>query len=123
MEGSDIMIKRLTLVILLAAVVVSSAEGSIYRGKRGRRNCKRTNLVLKFRNDKLKVYNEYGFPIHRIRVRGYGRVLEHWTYYEAGKEFIFDQDHKLVKVNRFWPEDRRARIESYNRRKIRNPRY
>ena len=45
-------------------------------------------------------------------MRGYGRVLEHWTYHEAGREFIFDKDSNLVEVRKFRPEDRRERIEA-----------
>jgi hypothetical protein len=70
-------------------------------------------LVDNLEKDKLRIYQEYGFPIHRLRVTGYGRRTEHWTYYEHGLEFVFDEDSRLIKTNRFWPEDKRARIERY----------
>jgi hypothetical protein len=116
------MSKRLALIVILVALVASTANASYYRGKKGRRYCRRQNLVLKFRNDKLRIYREFGFPVHRKRVRGIDSTLEHWTFYEAGREFIFDDDHNLVRTRKFFPEDRRERFKRWGKRDIRNPR-
>ncbi len=108
------MFKRLLLIITLVALLGATADAAaVCRGKRGRRMLRRELCVRKWRNDKLRLYQEYGFPIHRLRVEGYGRVHEHWTYYEHGVEFVFDEDSNLVKTRRFWPEDRRARFNRY----------
>lgn len=106
------MFKRLILVLALAAFLATTVNAvPVYRGKRGRRYLRHSLLSSRLSSDKLTTYDTYGYPVHRIRVNGYGRVLEHWTYYEIGKEFIFDEDSKLVKVNKFWPEDKRARFK------------
>lgn len=108
------MFKRLLLMVTLVALLSATADAvTVYRGKRGRRLARHELLVGKWHNDKLRVYQDYGFPVHRLRVEGYGRIHEHWTYYEHGVEFIFDEDHNLVKTRRFWPEDRRARFNRY----------
>lgn len=108
------MLKRLALIIVVIALFATAVEATgIYSGKRGRKYVRRTCLVNYWTNDKLRIYEENGFPIHRYRVKAYGRVLEHWKYYELGKEFIFDEDSNLVKTNTFWPEDRRERIERF----------
>ncbi len=117
------MLKRLALVVLLVVLVAGSADASIYRGKRGRRYCRRQGLVLYLHSDALKIYKEYGYPIHRIRVRGIGETHEHWTFYEAGREFIFDEDQKLVRTRKFFPEDKRERMNQWKKRKVRNPRH
>ncbi|MBU8923025.1 MAG: hypothetical protein KOO63_14500 [Bacteroidales bacterium] len=106
------MVKRLILVLTLAALLGSTAEAvTINRGKRGRRYLRHSLLESRLKNDKLTIYHDYGYPVHRLRVKGYGRVLEHWTYYEAGREFIFDEDSRLVETRKFWPEDRRERFK------------
>lgn len=106
------MIKRLVLVLTLASLLATSAEAVVIgRGKRTRRNIRYSMLRSRLDNDKLKIYDEYGHPMHRLRIKGYGRILEHWTYYEIGREFIFDEDSKLVEVRKFWPEDRRERFK------------
>ncbi|MBN2184274.1 MAG: hypothetical protein JW746_03000 [Candidatus Krumholzibacteriota bacterium] len=108
------MVKRLILVLVLVSFLAAAAEAvPVYRGKRGRSCLRHCLLSSRLTSDKLATYETYGYPVHRIRVNGYGRVLEHWTYYEIGREFIFDEDSKLVKVNKFWPEDKRER---FNRR-------
>jgi hypothetical protein len=116
------MLRRLALAILLAALVAGSAEASIYRGKRGRRYYRRQGLILYLHSDALRVYERYGYPVHRIRVRGIDETLEHWTYYEAGIEFVFDEDQKIVRTRKFFPENRRERFERWDKRKVRNPR-
>ncbi|MBN1164202.1 MAG: hypothetical protein JXB45_06465 [Candidatus Krumholzibacteriota bacterium] len=106
------MFKRLTLAACVLVLLAASVEAtSVYRGKRGRRYARNAYLISQFQSDKLRVYEEYGFPVHRLRVKGYGRITEHWKYYELGKEFVFDENSRLVKVNTFWPEDRRARFK------------
>ncbi len=108
------MLKRLLLVFTIVALLSATAEAvTVHRGKKGRKYLRRLSLVDNLRNDKLRIYQEYGFPVHRLREEDYGRVYEHWTYYEHGMEFVFDDDHNLVKTNMFWPEDRRARINRY----------
>ena len=116
------MLKKLALVVLLVALVAGSADASIYRGKRGRRYCRRQGLVLYLHSDALKIYEQYGYPIHRLRIRGIDSTQERWTYYEAGREFYFDEDQRLVRTKKFFPEDKRERIEGTKKRKIRNPR-
>ena len=62
------MLKRLALVVLLVALVAGSADANIHRGKRGRRYCRRQGLVLYLQSDALKIYEQYGYPIHRLRI-------------------------------------------------------
>jgi hypothetical protein len=108
------MTKRIIISLFLLTFLVSAANATvIIRGTRGRRLLRHQYLVKQWENDKLRIYNKYGFPIHRLRVRGYGRVREHWKYYEEGLEFIFDEESNLVETNRFWPEDRRERFKRY----------
>jgi hypothetical protein len=108
------MFKRLILVLTLAALLSTASEAvTIRRGKKGRKYLRRLSLVDNLQGDKLWVYEEYGYPVHRLRVRGYGKLEEHWTYYELGLEFVFDGESNLVKTKQFWPEDRRARIKNY----------
>ena len=123
------MLKRLALVVLLVALVAGSADASIYRGKRGRKYCRKQGLILYMHSDALKIYEQYGYPIHRLRIRGIDSTQERWTYYEAGRTFFFDEDQKLVRTKKFFPEYKRARMESARQRKQReyrtkrNPRY
>ena len=108
------MLKRLTLVLALVIFTAAAADAARPCRVGVCRGCSRHYLLGSVLTaDKLATYREYGYPIHRIRVNGYGRILEHWTYYELGKEFIFDEDSKLVKVNRFWPEDKRERFKRF----------
>jgi hypothetical protein len=115
------MFRRLTLALIVIALAATAVEATGYRGKSGRALCRHTYLVQQWKADKLRIYNEYGYPIHRLRVRAYGEVLEHWTYYEYGREFIFDSEQRLVEVKKFQPENRRERIEAYGGRLVRNP--
>ncbi len=115
-KGEGTMIKRLILVLTLASLLATTANAiPTRRGKRGRKYLRRSHLRSGFKADKLEIYGKYGYPIHRLRVNGYGRVLEHWKYYEHGKEFIFDANSRLVKVNNFWPEDKRARFKQFSK--------
>ncbi len=105
------MIKRLILVLTLVSLLAATAQAvTIGKGRRGRSYLRHSLLESKLTNDKLSIYQEHGYPVHRLLVKGYGRVLEHWTYYEIGKEFIFDEDSNLVETKEFWPEDRRERF-------------
>lgn len=115
------MLRRLTLVLLLTALVAGSADASIYRGKRGRVYCRRQGLILYLHSDALKIYEQYGYPVHRLRIRGIDETQERWTYYEAGKEFFFDEDQKLVRTRDFFPEYKRERITGGKPRQVRNP--
>ena len=123
------MLRRLALVVLLIALVAGSADASIYRGKRGRKYCRRQGLMLYLHSDALKIYEQYGYPIHRLRIRGIDSTQERWTYFEAGREFYFNEDQKLVRTKKFYPEYKRARMESTRQRKQReyrtkhDPRY
>ncbi len=108
------MLKRLVLLVALVALFATSTEAtSVLRGKRSRKYARRLALVDKLEKDQLRIYKEYGFPVHRLRVYSYGRIREHWTYYEHGREFVFDDESNLVKTNRFWPENRRERFERF----------
>jgi hypothetical protein len=108
------MFKRLILILTLVIFVSASLEAvTIRRGKKGRKYLRRLSLAGNLKNDKLRIYNDYGYPVHRLREYGYGRIREHWRYLELGLEFIFDEDSRLVKTNHFWPENRRARFERF----------
>jgi hypothetical protein len=54
------------------------------------------------------VYDEYGYTPHRIRLNGYGTIRQEWTYYEAGKVFVFDQCSNLVETRSVNVEHRRS---------------
>lgn len=108
------MYRRLVLLLTLVALLTTASEAvTVGKGKRGRKFLRRQTYVQKLQNEKREIYNEYGFPVHRHREYAYGRIREHWTYNEHGLEFIFDEDSNLVKTNRFWPENRRERIEAF----------
>ena len=108
------MFRRIVLLLTLVVLLSTAAEAVIVgRGRRGRSYLRHVTYVQKLQNDKREIYNEYGFPVHRHREYAYGRIREHWTYYEHGLEFVFDEDSKLVKTNKFWPENRRERIEAF----------
>ncbi len=111
------MVKRLTVIIALLSIIsttVLSASLTVrypVRGTRGRRLMRHQLLIESFRNDKLRIYKKYGFPRHRIRVRKFDSVTEHWKYYKHGVEFVFDEEGELVETDRFWPENRRERFQ------------
>ena len=108
------MLRRLVLLLTLVALFATASEAvTVGKGKRGRRYFRHYRYVQNLQNDKREIYNEYGFPVNRLREYAYGRIREHWTYYEHGLEFVFDEDSKLVKTNKFWPENRRERIEAF----------
>ncbi|MBN1884442.1 MAG: hypothetical protein JW876_02815 [Candidatus Krumholzibacteriota bacterium] len=108
------MTRRIAFLVALLVLVATASQARViysYHGKGGRRAVRYANLADKWEGDKLRIYRENGFPVHRIREYGYGRVTEHWTYYELGKEFVFDENSTLVKTRSFWPENRRERFE------------
>lgn len=112
------MARRIAALVLLSSLLFSSVNAgtfysTAYRGKRVRRYLRHMALVQKIKNDKLGIYKEYGFPVHRYRVYGYGRIEEHWKYLEKGVEFVFDEDSNLIETRHFWPENRRERIERF----------
>ncbi len=107
------MVRRVFFGLALIALLTSTSEAITIRGTRGRRLLRYHNLVNKWENDKLDIYQKHGFPIHRYRVYGYGRVREHWKYLELGIEFVFDDKSRLVDTHRFCPEDRRERFKRF----------
>jgi hypothetical protein len=54
------------------------------------------------RGDMKTTYDAYGYPSTRYREAVLGRVLEKWTYIEAGKQFTFE-DSRLVRTDEFNP--------------------
>jgi len=115
--GKDVrgMLKRIILLAALAALLFASAAEAIVpgKGKQGRKLLRYSYYAQFLQNDKLGVYEEYGYPVHRLRVYGYGEVLEHWIYYDQGVEFIFDEDSYVVQVKEFHPIDKRVRFEEF----------
>lgn len=115
------MVKRLILLLLLASLVSTASEAvTIRRGKKGRKYLRRFSLRENLVNDKAWVYDEYGYPFHRISYREYGTRREVWTYYELGLEFQFDIDSNMIKKRRIKPENRRERFERYTARPMRS---
>jgi len=107
------MFKRLgvlALVLLFAGPAL--AEGVYHApqvtGKRERKNIRHFLYLKNLSGDKKAVYQEYGYTPHRVRLNGYGRVTEQWTYYEAGKVFVFDQCQNLVEERSVSREERRS---------------
>jgi hypothetical protein len=76
-------------------------------GKRERKNIRHFLYVKNLSGDKRAVYDEYGYTTHRLRLNGYGEVREEWTYYDAGKVFVFDSCGNLVDTQAISPEQRR----------------
>ncbi|OQX85859.1 MAG: hypothetical protein B6D63_01345 [Candidatus Latescibacteria bacterium 4484_7] len=110
------MFKRFVFTALILSLVATSADAvTIVMGKRSRRYYRHALYVQKLKNDKLTIYKKYGYPVHRFRVYAYGEITEHWKYYAKGVEFVFDAKSKLVKTERFWPENRRGRIDRFPR--------
>jgi hypothetical protein len=109
------MFKHIILLVALAALLGATATEAVTLGKgqKGRRYLRHTYYVENLQSDKLAVYEEYGYPRHRLRENAYGRVTEHWTYNEYGLEFVFDQNSVLVETKTFWPDNKRERIELF----------
>ncbi|MFO7915151.1 MAG: hypothetical protein R6U43_05615, partial [Candidatus Krumholzibacteriales bacterium] len=61
------MMKRILITLFLITLLASSSQAVVIRGARGRNLLRYQYLVSQWENDKLRVYNEHGFPIHRYR--------------------------------------------------------
>jgi hypothetical protein len=109
------MAKRIILLVALAALLGATATEAVTtgKGKKGRKYFRHSYYVANLQNDKLAVYEEYGYPIHRLREYAYGEITETWTYYADGVEFVFDDQSNLVKTRHFSPENRRERFEEF----------
>jgi len=109
------MAKRIILIMALAALLGATATEAVTpeKGKRGRKIFRQSYYVANLQNDKLAVYEEYGYPTHRLREYAYGEITESWTYYADGVEFVFDQDSNLIRTEKFSPENRRERFERF----------
>ena len=97
------------LVLLCAAPVL--ADDIYYApqvtGARERSNVRHFLYVKNLTGDKRAIYDEYGYTPYRLRMNEYGQIREKWTYYEAGKEFIFDQCGRLRETHNVSVEHRR----------------
>lgn len=109
------MVKRIILLMALAALLGTTATQAVTvgKGKRGRNLARSIYYVEQLENDKHAVYEKHGFPVHRLRERCAGRVVERWTYYELGLEFTFDESSRIVETRTFLPEAKRERIERF----------
>lgn len=74
------------------------------RGKRGRKYLRHFLLQQNLKNDKKRVYDEYGWTPHRLRTDFAGKKTERWRYYSDGLEFTFDCDGNLIEERRI-PRD------------------
>ena len=74
---------------------------NVVRGKKGRKYARRFSLRANLRNDKLRIYDEYGHTPHRLGRKAAGKRTERWKYYSLGVEFVFDEDHNLIETRRF----------------------
>ncbi len=77
-------------------------------GKRERKNIRHLLFIENLSADKKAIYDEYGYTPHRVRINAYGHVREQWTYYDAGKQFTFDQCDRLVATHDVTVEHRRS---------------
>jgi hypothetical protein len=98
------------LVLLFAAPAIAD---TIYyapevNGKRERSNIRHLLYLMSLTGDKKAIFDEYGYTPHRIRINGYGETREQWTYLEAGKIFLFDQEQNLVSEGSVNREYRRS---------------
>ncbi len=76
-------------------------------GKRERKNIRHFLYVKNLSGDKRDIYDEYGYTPHRLRYDEYGQFRESWTYYDAGKVFVFDECSNLVDTHSVSQEHRR----------------
>jgi hypothetical protein len=97
------------LVLLIAGPVIADTvyNAPQVTGKRERKNIRHYLFVQNLTADKKAVYDEFGYTSYRVRLNEYGRVHEQWTYYEAGKVFVFDPCGALVETHSISPEARR----------------
>ena len=109
------MVRRIILLMALASLLGAAATqaATAGEGKRGRNLARAMYYATQLKNDKLAVYEDYGYPVHRIRERCAGRTVERWTYYDLGLEVTFDETSTLVERRTFLPEPKRERIERF----------
>ena len=109
------MAKRIILIMALAALLGATAVEAITfeQSKKGRKYLQSVYFVENLQKDMLAVYQDYGYPVHRLRVCGYGRIVERWTYYDLGLEFTFDENSVLLNTRTFFPENRRERFDRF----------
>jgi hypothetical protein len=110
------MANRIILLVALAGLLCASATVTATP----RKTTPKSRKIMLYayysqflQNDQLRIYEEYGYPVHRLREYAYGRILEHWKYYDAGLEFVFDENSALVETRQFPPENRRERMELF----------
>ncbi len=98
------------LALLIAAPAFAEAvhHPPQVTGKRARKNIRHHNYFRNLENDKKAIYEQYGFTAHRVRLNEYGLVREQWTYFEEGREFVFDTCGRLVEERSIPIEKRRA---------------
>ena len=73
-------------------------------GARGRKYVRRFSLRYNLENDKLRIYEQYGYTPHRLGFNVAGRRTERWKYYSIGKYFLFDEEGHLIETRSFPPE-------------------
>ena len=78
------------------------SELKTVHGKRGRRLFRVKRWAALLRGDMKSTYETYGYPSSRYREEVMGRMVERWTYLEAGRQFTFS-DGRLVRERRFAP--------------------
>ena len=83
---------------------VRSESPSAVRGKRGRKYARRFSLRQNLISDKARIFDEYGYTPHRLRINFAGKRTERWKYYSLGVEFLFDVDSNLIATRDFPPE-------------------
>lgn len=97
--------------LVLALAAPAFADAIYYppqvTGARHRSNVRHFLYVKNLTGDKLAIYEEYGFPVYRLRLNEYGEVRERWTYNEEGLEFIFNQNGDLAETHKIPVEHRR----------------
>lgn len=80
-------------------------EGMKYwRGEKGRKYVRRLSLRENLTNDKLAIYDEFGYTPHRLRFYAAGKLTERWMYYSMGVEYWFDGQGTLVETHQFPPQ-------------------
>lgn len=75
-----------------------------WRGERGRKYVRRMSLRENLTNDKLAIYDAYGYTPHRLRFNAAGELSERWKYYSMGVEYWFDEEGMLIATHHFPPE-------------------
>lgn len=99
--------------LLMVGALPALADDAVHHapsviGKKARKQIRAFYYQKNLRNDKRRVYDEYGYTPHRLRINEAGKLTERWTYYNEGLEFTFDQGGKLVETREIAREDRRS---------------